>query len=132
MFIYRGMRKVGRGVYWDPEGRRKIIIQEEERLPGPMDTIFYRLPHSYFLLVLLLVGLLCSMALPYGMGVVLFFGLLATAWIFWRTAVSGYAFVKGLLGDTAFFGFTPNRTFFTGKKKNRKKKDEKEDDTKTS
>jgi hypothetical protein len=73
MFIYRGTKRVQKGVYWDPERSRTVRLDREDMLPGPMDAIYYRLPHSYLLLVLLLVGLTLSMAFPYGMGVVLFF-----------------------------------------------------------
>jgi hypothetical protein len=117
MFIYRGTKRVGKGVYWDPERKRKVILEREDMLPGPMDALYYRLPHSYLLLGLLAIGLVFSVALPYGAGTLLFFGLLGACWIVWRTTLNGYAFFKELFAESTFFGYTPLARFFTGRKR---------------
>lgn len=124
MFIYRGTKKVGKGVYWDPERSRTIRLDREDLLPGPMDALYYRLPHSYVLLLLLFIGLAVSMAFPYGIGVVLFFGTLATCWMIWKTARDGYTFFKKLFAESTFFSYSPRTQFFTGRK-NKVKKEQK-------
>jgi len=121
MFIYKGTKRVEKGTYWDPERGRKVVLEHEDMLPGPMDALYYRLPQSYLLLGLLLVGLTFSVALPYGAGTLLFLGLLGACWIVWRTALNGYGFFKELFAETSFFGYTPLSRFFTGRKRRMKK-----------
>lgn len=121
MFIYKGTKRVGKGTYWDPERGRKVVLEREDMLPGPMDALYYRLPHSYLLLGLLFVGLVFSVALPYGAGTLLFFGLLGACWIVWRTATNGYAYFKELFAESTFFGYSPLARFFTGRRRKIKK-----------
>jgi len=76
MFLFKGGHKVKRGTYWDLE-HNKIILKEDGWLPGTDRETYFRLPESYLLIIVFLLGLALSMALPYGMGVVVFFCLIA-------------------------------------------------------
>ena len=76
MFLFKGGHKVAKGMYWDLE-HDKVILKEDGYLPGTDKETYFRLPESYLLIIVLLLGLALSMAFPYGMGVVVFFCLIA-------------------------------------------------------
>ena len=76
MFVFKGGQKVKRGIYWDLE-HDKVILKEDGYLPGMDKETYFRLPESYLLIIVLLLGLALSMVFPYGIGIIVFFGLIA-------------------------------------------------------
>ena len=76
MFLFKGGHKVKRGTYWDLE-HDKIILNEEGYLPGTDKDTYFKLPESYLLVIVLVLGLALSMAFPYGMGAIVFLCLIA-------------------------------------------------------
>jgi hypothetical protein len=72
MFLYRGWQRVGKGTYWDPETGKRIVMKDGGLLPAHRKETYLRLPEGYLLIPLLLVGFGLSVAVPYGIGVVVF------------------------------------------------------------
>ena len=83
MFLVKGGHKVKRGTYWDLE-HDKIILNEDGYLPGTDKDRYFKLPESYLLIIMLLLGLALSMALPYGMDAIVFFCLIALSAAIYR------------------------------------------------
>ena len=77
MFLYKGGHAVKRGTYWDPETREKVVLKVDGTLPGTSKETYFKLPESYLLIPLFLLGLGLSMAFPYGVGFVAFIVLIA-------------------------------------------------------
>ena len=81
MFLFRGGQAVAKGTYWEPEAGKKIVLKNEGFLPGDKSRGYFKLPVSYLLAPVLLLGLGLSMAFPYGIGVAIF----ALLYLLYRT-----------------------------------------------
>jgi hypothetical protein len=77
MFLYKGGQTVKKGTYWESEKNAKIVLEDEGVLPGGTKELYFRLPESYALIPIVLIGLALSMAFPYGAGFLLFITLIA-------------------------------------------------------
>jgi hypothetical protein len=132
MFFYKGGQSVRKGTYWDSERRTKIVIDSEDVLPGSKRDIYFKLPESYLLIPLLLLGLFLSMALPYGMGVVAFIAIIILSATLYTAGLASMRLFKEMLGKTATFDYTPTTAYMTGKKVKKVNKEDKEGDEKTA
>lgn len=126
MFFYKGGQTVKKGVYWDSERNTKITIDAEGVLPGKKSEIYFKLPESYLLIPLLLIGLFLSMALPYGMGVLAFIVIIILSATLYTAGLASVRLFKEMLGKTATFDYTPTTAYMTGKKTKKTNKEGKE------
>lgn len=131
MFFYKGGQTVKKGVYWDSERNTKIVIDSEGVLPGNKSEIYFKLPESYLLIPLLLLGLFLSMALPYGMGVLAFIVIIILTATLYTAGLASLRLFKEMLGKTATFDYTPTKAYMTGKKTKKTNKEAKETENKT-
>lgn len=132
MFFYRGGQTVKKGTYWDSERNVKVVIDSEGILPGDRREVYFKLPESYLLIPILLLGLFLSMALPYGMGVLAFIVIIILTAALYTAGVASLRLFKEMLGKTATFDYTPTRSYMTGKKKRKLNSEDKEPDNKDS
>ncbi len=132
MFFYKGGQTVKKGTYWDSERRTKIVIDSEGTLPGSKRDIYFKLPESYLLIPLLLLGLFLSMALPYGMGVVAFIAIIILSATLYTAGLASLRLFKEMLGKTATFDYTPTTAYMAGKKVKKVNRENKEADEKTA
>lgn len=70
MFIYKAGTTVGKGTYWNPDTKQRQVVEDEGCLNGT--GWFMRFPESWLLVPVVPMGLVLSVALPYGLGVMLF------------------------------------------------------------
>lgn len=73
MYFFRGGQIVKKGTYWESEKNVKIVLERDGVLPGQDKLVYFKLPECYLLIPVLLFGIFLSMALPYGIGVLMFF-----------------------------------------------------------
>ncbi len=130
MFLYKGGHSVKKGTYWESEKNEKIVLKESGFLPGGDKDLYFRLPESYFLIPLFLLGLALSMAFPYGVGFVAFLGLIALTGAIYAAGFASIKLFKEMLGKTATFGYVPTTAYMTGKKTKKIKKDESSEEEK--
>ncbi|HMK55196.1 MAG TPA: hypothetical protein VK448_01005 [Dissulfurispiraceae bacterium] len=130
MFIYKGGNQVTRGTYWDPETREKIVMKEEGLLPGTSRETYFKLPESYLLIPIFLIGLGLSMAFPYGVGFVCFIVLIALSGALYAAGSASIRLFKELFGRTATFGYAPTTAYMTGKKTRKAARDSGSDEKK--
>jgi len=128
MFYYKGGQTVKAGTYWDSEKNEKIVFEAEGCLPGTTKEIYFKLPESYLLIPILLLGLFLSMALPYGMGVLAFIVLIILSATLYTAGLASLRLFKEMLGKSATFDYTPTTAYMTGKKSKKKNKDDEADE----
>lgn len=113
MYFFRGDQIVKKGIYWEPERNVKIVLKDDGVLPGYEKLIYFKLPECYLLVPVLLFGLILSMTIPYGIGVLLFF-LLCGVHKFLFSALTEFEVLAGKV--IAYFStvYRPNKAFFSG------------------
>lgn len=131
MFFYKGGQIVKKGTYWDSEKNVKIVLDSDTVLPGTSKEIYFKLPESYLLIPLLLLGLFLSMAIPYGMGVVAFIAIIILTATLYSAGLASLRLFKEMLGKTATFDYNPTTSYMTGKKIKKSSKDGEDADEKT-
>ncbi len=131
MFFYKGGQTVKQGTYWDSEKNVRLEIEAGETLPGSSKEIYFKLPESYFLIPILLLGLFLSMALPYGMGVVAFIAIIILSAMLYTAGMASLRLFKEMLGKTATFDYTPTTSYMAGKKTKKRNKEDEDADDKT-
>jgi hypothetical protein len=114
MFLYHGGEIVRKGLYWNPACGKRVVMKDSGVLPG--DLGYLRLPHSLMFLVLPAVGLVMSVALPFGMGFAFFVTLLVVAALAWAIGFTIVTLLKLLAGAGASLGFAPTAAFLAGAK----------------
>jgi hypothetical protein len=124
MFLYKGGHTVKKGTYWESEKNEKIVLKESGFLPGGDKDIYFRLPESYLLIPLFLLGLALSMAFPYGVGFVAFLCIIALTGAIYAAGFASIKIFKEMIGRTATFGYAPTTAYMTGKKTKKTRKDE--------
>ncbi|HTZ17361.1 MAG TPA: hypothetical protein VMB78_02875 [Dissulfurispiraceae bacterium] len=122
MFLYKGGNTVKKGTYWDSEKNEKIVLTEDGLLPGTGKDLYFRLPESYLLVPLFLLGLGLSMAFPYGVGFILFISLIALMGAIYAASFASIRIFREMLGRNATFGYAPTTAYMTGKKTKKAKK----------
>jgi len=127
MFLYKGGHTVKKGTYWESEKNEKIVLKEEGLLPGSGKDLYFRLPESYLLIPLFILGLALSMAFPYGVGFVMFICLIALMSAVYAASFATVRILREMLGKNATFGYAPTTAYMTGKKTKRAKKTESAD-----
>jgi len=127
MFLYKGGHTVKKGTYWESEKNEKIVLKEEGLLPGSGKDLYFRLPESYLLIPLFILGLALSMAFPYGVGFVMFICLIALMSAVYAAGFATVRILREMLGKNATFGYAPTTAYMTGKKTKRAKKTESTD-----
>lgn len=130
MFLYKGGQKVKKGTYWDPDSGKKIIMNEEGVLPADRKESFFRFPESYYLIPMILIGVALSAAFPYGVGLVIFVGLIALSGGLYYAASSCSKLFKEMLGRNATFGYAPTTAYMTGNKTKKTRKEESSEEEK--
>ncbi len=128
MFLYKGGHTVKKGTYWESEKNERIVLKEGGTLPGTGKDFYFKLPESYLLIPLFLLGLGLSMAFPYGVGFVLFIGLIALMGAIYAASFASIKLFKEMLGRNAVFGYAPTTAYMTGKKTKKAKKADKAED----
>lgn len=120
MYFFRGGQIVKKGTYWEPEKNVRIVLKDDGVLPGNDKLVYFKLPECYLLLPVLLFGLILSMAIPYGIGVLLFF-LLCGVHKFLFSILTELEILGGKA--IAYFStvYRPNRAFFSGTSRKLKK-----------
>ena len=73
--------------------------------------------------LLLIVGFIMSVAFPFGIGVVVFVGILALAGALTGVGIAFVTLLKELLGKTPAFGYAPTTAYMAGKKMKKKAKE---------
>lgn len=124
MFLYKGGQSVGKGKYWEPNTGKKVILTENGFLPGNRKETYFKFPESYFLIPVLLLGLALSAAFPYGVGLVVFFCLIALSGALYAAGSASFRLLKEMLGKTATFGYAPTTSYMAGKKMKKERKEE--------
>lgn len=124
MFLYKGGQTVKKGTYWESEKNAKIVLQSEGTLPGGTKELYFRLPESYALIPIVLVGLALSMAFPYGAGFLLFITLIALSAALYAAGSATARLMKEMLGRNAHFGYSPTTAYMTGRKTKKREKSE--------
>lgn len=130
MFLYKGGQAVEKGMYWEPNKGVKIVLKEDGFLPANRKETYFKLPESYLLIPLILLGLAMSMALPYGLGLAVFFCLLAITGALYAAGSASFKLLKEMLGRTATFGYAPTTSYMAGKKIKKTMKEESSDEEK--
>jgi len=130
MFLYKGGHSVKKGTYWESEKNEKIVLKESGFLPGGDKDLYFRLPESYLLIPLFLLGLALSMAFPYGVGFVAFLCLIALTGAIYAAGFASIKIFKEMLGRTATFGYTPATAYMAGKKTKKIRKDDSSEEEK--
>ncbi|HMK60386.1 MAG TPA: hypothetical protein VK452_04475 [Dissulfurispiraceae bacterium] len=130
MFIYKGGRQVTKGTYWDPETRVKVVLKDSGLLPGTGRDTYFKLPESYLLIPLFLIGLGLSMAFPYGVGFVSFIVLIALSGAIYAAGAASIRLFREMFGKTATFGYTPTTAYMTGTKTKKSAKSESDSEKK--
>lgn len=74
------------------------------------------LPLKTALFFLFLFGLALSAALPFGIGVMVFFWIAAAAGALCAVGYTCFSLLREVLGKTALFGYAPTAAYMTGKK----------------
>jgi hypothetical protein len=119
MFLYRGWQAVEKGTYWDPDTGKKIVMKDDGVLPANRKETFLKLPDSYLLIPLFLVGLALSAALPFGIGVALFASMVVLHKVLFQLVCR----CEDVLGNGLahiWVAYRPGYSFFTGKGKRQK------------
>jgi hypothetical protein len=80
--------------------------------------------------LLILFGLILSVAFPFGLGVVLFVGILAVAGALTGVGIAFVTLLRELLGKTPAFGYAPTTAYMAGKKMKKKAKEGSPDEEK--
>ncbi len=116
MYFFRGGQIVKKGTYWEPERNVRIVLKDDGVLPGQEKLIYFKLPECYLLIPVLLFGLILSMTIPYGIGVLLFF-VLCGVHKFLFSALTEIEVFAGKV--VAYFStvYRPNKAFFWGTSK---------------
>jgi hypothetical protein len=114
MYFFRGGRIVKKGTYWEPEKNVKIVLKDDDILPGNEKLIYFKLPECYLLIPVLLFGLVLSMFIPYGIGVV-FFLLLCGVHKFLFSVLTEIEILAGKAIAYFTTAYRPNRAFFSGR-----------------
>ncbi len=83
MFLYRAGTTVGKGTYWNPDTKLRQVVEDECELTG--SGWYLRFPESWLLLPVIPLGLALSVALPYGLGVMLFLAMAAIYTLMFET-----------------------------------------------
>lgn len=130
MFLYKGGQAVEKGMYWEPNKGVKIVLKEDGFLPANRKETYFKLPESYLLIPLILLGLAMSMAFPYGLGLAVFFCLLAITGALYAAGSASFKLLKEMLGRTATFGYAPTTSYMAGKKIKKTRKEESSDEEK--
>ncbi len=126
MFLVRGWQMVEKGTYWEPDKGKKIVMKNSGFLPANRKERFFKLPESYLLIPVLLLGLVMSMALPFGIGLAILAITYGSYKILYFLTSECEKFLGGFLGSISF-RYKPNLSFFSGsrkKTKNRRKNEE--------
>jgi hypothetical protein len=129
MFLYKGGQTVKKGTYWESEKNAKIVLDAGGVLPGGTKELYFRLPESYALIPIVLVGIGLSMAFPYGAGFLLFVTLIALCAALYAAGTATTRLLKEVLGKNATFGYSPTTAYMAGKKTKKRGKDEETGDT---
>lgn len=124
MFLYKGGQIVKKGTYWESEKNAKIVLDTEGILPGGGKELYFRLPESYALIPIVLIGVALSMAFPYGAGFLLFITLIALSAALYAAGTATMRLLKEVLGKNANFGYSPTTAYMAGKKTKKRGKDE--------
>ncbi|HTZ17364.1 MAG TPA: hypothetical protein VMB78_02890 [Dissulfurispiraceae bacterium] len=122
MYIYRGGQLVDEGVYLESARRGKVTLRAGGFLPGTDNDVYFKIPESYLLVPVLLLGLVLSMALPYGIGIAIF----AASFIIHNLVLSFISFCGEVFRElTTYFvsAYKPNACFFSGNSKRLKKRE---------
>jgi hypothetical protein len=127
MYIFRGGQLVGEGIYWESEKNERVVMKADGFLPGVDNKVYFKLPDSYLLVPVLLLGLALSMIFPYGMGLVIF----ALVYLLHNILFSCVTVCEELFGGILAHitvAYKPHLSFFSGtsKKVKRRKKRETE------
>ncbi len=121
MFLYKGGQTVKKGTYWESEKNAKIVLETDGMLPGGTKEMYFRLPESYALIPIVLIGLALSMAFPYGAGFLVFITLLALSAAVYAAGAATARLMKEMLGKNANFGYSPTTAYMAGKKTTKKR-----------
>jgi hypothetical protein len=124
MFIYKGGQTVDGGTYYEPNKGLKIVLKDGDLLPGNTRERYFKLPESYILIPVLLIGLALSMAMPYGIGFVVFLGLIVFGGALYVAGSASLRLLKDMLSRTATFSYEPTTAYMTGKKARKAKKED--------
>lgn len=117
MFIYKGGQAVQRGTYWDSENNSRVVLHDDgDSLPGVKGDVYFKLPESYLLIPVLLLGLALSTAFPYGIGFLSFVGIIVMGGALYAAGSSSYRLMKEMFGKTATFSYAPGTSYLAGKK----------------
>ncbi|HSB52376.1 MAG TPA: hypothetical protein VLD40_06930 [Dissulfurispiraceae bacterium] len=119
MFLYRGWQAVEKGTYWDPDTGKKIVMNDSGLLPANRKETYFKLPESFLLIPMLLLGLALSIAFPFGIGVALFVCMFVLYRIMFALMSRCEESLGGLLAGISA-SYRPNVAFFRGKAQKRK------------
>jgi hypothetical protein len=119
MYLFSGGQTVEKGTYWETDRGIKIVLQDNGYLPGDSRKRYFKLPESYLLIPVLLMGLALSIALPYGLGL----AILAVMYILHKILFSFMSECETLFGELfahLSVRYRPTMAFFSGSWRKRK------------
>jgi hypothetical protein len=104
-----------------------MVAQEKYEMQTPEAQVgkgTSRLLYMVILSLVFMVGLVLSMAFPFGVGVMLFFVLLVLAGALGAVGITTVKLFQSLLAPSISFGFKPTEAYLAGKKQSAKKEEE--------
>lgn len=116
MFLFKGWQQVGKGTYWEPNTGKRIVMKDNGFLPANRKESYFKLPESYLLIPVALLGFALSVALPYGIGL----AILASLYILHKVLFSLTSQCERLLAEVLAglsVRYKPTTSFFSGRSK---------------
>ncbi|HEX8949109.1 MAG TPA: hypothetical protein VF790_09120 [Dissulfurispiraceae bacterium] len=110
MLKHSGGQRVSKGTYWNLSTGQRINVTGEEVLPGDRTTTYYRMPSAGVLVLAPFIGLAYAVFLP-------FIGIAMMVKLVVQRMFGGA--VK-TAGSSASFGWRPQESYLSGKKKGSK------------
>ena len=127
MYFFRGGQLVQEGIYWESENNERVIMKASGFLPGADSKVYFKLPESYLLVPVSLMGLALSIIFPYGIGIAIFALMCLLHNIAYSLISACEDMFEGIIAHLTV-AYKPHLSFFSGgsRKINRRKKREAE------
>jgi hypothetical protein len=125
MYIFRGGQLVEEGIYWESEKNERVVMKASGFLPGVDNKVYLKLPDSYLLVPVLLLGLALSMIFPYGIGLAIFAFICLLHNILFSFVTACEDLFEGILAHITV-AYKPHLSYFSGSSKKLKRRKKRE------
>jgi hypothetical protein len=123
MYLFKGGQAVKKGTYWGAGTTGKIVLKDNEYLPGTEREVYFKLPESYILILPMLLALGLPMVIPVRTGFMMIALVVATILAFYMAGIGFSVLIKKILGKTATFGYAPTTSYLAGNKMKKTRKE---------